>query len=367
LVVFNFIIFYDIVNNLFKIYMNLNPVEWSQAQDILLNLVQALKPLTERIVPTSFFLSRRFVIPSGLAQEDSPSILSRQSIRILSALHSVQKEVEKWIASPPKEACENAEPLEAPPLKEARVPPREAAPLSKQAQKLIQEVQKAIGELASSTYIQSPTEAPLRAALTKLKPNLDQIIDFMAHEKEPEETSAAFLRRAVPRLPGSPIAMKHSSFSVAHPKEDLPLPFPLPEVEKGAALSLSRAIPKGPEKEGRGADPAAPKEILGPPIGEEESALLAPKKKESVKEGRKPSKENPAELKPLKIQAVIEKTPSKENHTKTKVPLKFFEAIALPSAPFTSQTNNLIAPRKKKKRKGFWFKGEEDLEERNNS
>ncbi len=339
-------------------YMNLNPVEWSEAKDLLLSLVQVLTPLTERIVSPSFFLSRRFVLPSALAQEDCPSILSRHPIRILSALHTVQKEVNKWIGAPPERDCENGERAEAPPLKEARVPPREAPSLSKQAQKLIREVQKAIGELASSTYIQSPTEAPLRAALTKLKPNLDQIIDSMAHEKEPEEPPSGSLGRAVLRLPGSRIGTKH--------KEDLPPPFPLLETEKEGAPSLTRAVSKSPEKEGRGADPAAPEEVLGAPIDEEGPVLSALKKKEPVKEGRKPSKENPTELELHKVESEGERL-SKENRTEPKAVLKSLETIALPGAPFISQAKNLTAPRKKKKRKGFWFKGEEDLEERNNS
>lgn len=357
--------------------MNLNPVEWSQAQDLLIKLVQVLTPLTERIVPASFFLSRRFVIPSGLMQDDCPSVPLRHPVRILSALHTVQQEVEKWIGKAPQEIEERKGEVRPPVSRNPNVP-KETPPLSKQAQKLIHEVQKAIGELANSTYIQDPKEAPLREALKKLKPNLDRIIDSMAHEKEPEQAPTAPFRQSIPRTPRDFIFAKSHTFAEVFPKEASARPATVSQPGAAPAKDpvdppIARLVQKGVEKEGRGVEPASPKSIPMPskaapvPISKDEAVSPAPKKKGEVKEGRERPKENSIETKPLKVEAEVDKPGRKEGHSEVKVTPKPFEAITLPGAPFISQAKNLIAPRKKKKRKGFWFKGEEDLEERNNS
>ncbi len=344
--------------------MNLNPVEWSQAQDLLIKLVQVLTPLTERIVPASFFLSRRFVIPSGLMQEDCPSIPLRHPVRILSALHTVQQEVEKWIGKAPQEIEEKKSEVR-PPLSRNENVPKDTPPLSKQAQKLIHEVQKAIGELANSTYIQDPKEAPLREALKKLKPNLDRIIDSMAHEKEPEQAPQVPLRQSIPRTPRDFIFAKPHMFAEILNNEIAARPAP---AKDPVDSPIVRLVQRGGEKEGRGVEPASPKSIPVPtrtapaPISRDEAVSPAPKKKGEVKEGREPSKENSIEAKPLKVETEVDKPSRKEGHTEVKVIPKPFEAITLPGAPFISQAKNLVAPRKKKKRKGFWFKGEEDLE-----
>ena len=161
--------------------MNLNPIEWAQAQDLLVKLVHVLTPLTEKTVPASFFLSRRFVIPASLMQDDFSSGPLRHPVRVLPTLYSVQQQVEQWIAEAPQEA--EARPAAPVPNEEKRTPPKEAPPISKQAQRLIDQVHDAIVILSTSTNMQDPQEAILRRVLAKLKPSLDRIVDSMAREK----------------------------------------------------------------------------------------------------------------------------------------------------------------------------------------
>src|SRR5690554_6472885 len=77
--------------------MNLNPIEWAQAQNLLLKLVQVLSPLTVRPIAPSFFLSRRFFAPPMAPSAD---FFQHHPVKLLSALHEVRKEVEEWIAEP---------------------------------------------------------------------------------------------------------------------------------------------------------------------------------------------------------------------------------------------------------------------------
>lgn len=316
--------------------MKLNPVEWSQAQELLIKLVQVLTPLAERTVPASFFLSRRFVIPSGLIQDDLQPFLLRHPVRLLTTLHSVQKQVEQWIAEPPKE-------VEAGENEKGEPVPRETPPLSKQAQKLIDQVQEAIVKLSTSTYVQDPQEVPLREALKKLKPNLDRIIDSMTHEKEPSSRPKApsHFRHPIP----SPY--REYVFAKLNPSPDRP---------------IARTIQKEVEVEGK-------KRRAESPVIERDE-MTPPHKKRDVKprrgeEGSIQEKEPLSEKVP--VDTAVEKQSHQQGQKEAKVAPKPLETIALAGAPFLSQTKNIVAPRKKKKRKGFWFKGEDPEEDRNNS
>src|SRR3990167_7840762 len=78
--------------------MNLNSVDWSHAQSLLIKLVQVLSPLTVHEIPASVFLNRRFVIPSFYSHENF--FPKRCPVKLLSTLHAVQKEVEEWVSDP---------------------------------------------------------------------------------------------------------------------------------------------------------------------------------------------------------------------------------------------------------------------------
>lgn len=127
----------------------MNSVECSKAQDLLVKLVQALTPLTLKEGPVSFFPTNRFFLP-----------ISKDPILLLSLL---QKEVNHWVGEGS--------------AKEFVEPPKKTLPIASQAKHLIAQVQQAIGKLATSEFMQSPKEAPLKEVLKKLKPNLDQIIN----------------------------------------------------------------------------------------------------------------------------------------------------------------------------------------------
>jgi hypothetical protein len=368
--------------------MNLNPVDWSQAQDLLVKLVQVLTPLTERIVPTSFFLSRRFVIPAGLMQDDQPSIPLRHPVRLLSALHTVQKQVEELIADSPQEPEGEVKKNESRPAVKNENVPKDTPPLSKQAQKLIVQVQDAIGKLATSTYIQDPQEAPLRKALKELKPDLDRIIDLMVQNPELERVPPTSFRHSIPRSPREHLLEKLTAFPTTVPRENRlpaevlsqPASTPVPVIRKEAVHSptqpyvpIPRAVQSIVEKER-----IEPKEATAPAAAlsfeKDETVAPLPKKKDlsekqEVKEGREPNRKSSLEREKHPIDQDMEKQAPVAGKSETKPATKTFEAIALPGAPFISQPKNLVEHKKKKKRRGFWFKGEDDsdADDRNNS
>lgn len=307
--------------------MNLNSLELSKAQSLLLELVWVLSPIAGRAVPISFFLNNRFSPKSG----DSQLTQFRYPVRLITTLHSMQKQVEEWIevngelgtqnaerrtgngellgAAESSEAGERREPGCHPdPLNAERrsqnaklvgeppAPPKaKLPPLSRLAQRLIDQVQDAIGKLCQSTNIKDPKEEPLREALKRLKPELDQIIKSVSHEG------------------------MHSA------DEGLPQvfrPIPRPARENLIKMAISQ-----------------------------EGVLK--KERETISRS---SVESPAPLPQIDGKSSQEK----ESATPRSV-----ERTTLSAAPFVPETRNLTPGQKKKKRKSFWFR--EEKEERNNS
>lgn len=340
--------------------MNMNPVEWSQVREVLIR--QILTPSTERMVLASLFLSRCFVIPSGFMQDDLQPFLLRHPVRLLTTLHSVQKQVEQWIAEPPKEMEAEERPATHLSRSEigARQPfPKETSSLSKQAQKLIDQVQDAIVKLATSTYIQDPQEVPLREALKKLKPNLDRIIDSMTQERErplQPNTLSSFHHP----IPASD--REHVFANLASSTEKRPAPYQSPHSHPIQISSQSIA-------------PAIQKDLNRSPVIEKKEAVIERNKifkkrdvqSERGKEGAIQEKGFLNKKIVLPIDPPIEKQTHQQEQKGAKTAFKPLEAISLPSAPFLSQNKIIIAPRKKKKRKGFWFKGRDLEEDHNNS
>ncbi len=318
-------VFYDIVNNLFRKFMNLNPTEWSRAQDLLVKLVHALTPLTVKEVPASLFLTRRFFIPSDWMPDSADSPLLKQPIRLLTTLHSVQEQVEKWIGEAPQSS------------REVESGKKQAAPLSRQAEKLIAEVQEAIGKLSTSSFTKDPQEAPLREALKKLKPDLDRLIEAVSHDQEsapiPEASKSPF-RHPLPRSSREEMVKKLLSLSEEKraPKERTSS---LQEGEKNLESNTSYEKIAPIKKEGEGT--AQEKKVVKIPLIKESKAPL------------------------LDLEKGIEKASET-----LRVSPRPVEITSLPGAPIVPQTKELApAPRKKKKRKGFWFK--EEGEERDRS
>lgn len=367
--------------------MNLNPVEWSQAQDLLVKLVQVLTPLTLRTVPASFFLNRRFFIPPSVLQEDFQATSLKHPVRLLTTLHSVQKEVERWIGEvsteePPAE--NQVRPLPRNELKRiekeaVRSAPKEAPPLSTQAKKLIVQVQDAISKLATSTNIQDPKETPLRETLRKLKPNLDRIIEAVQNDKEkiPDLERADAIRPMVPRSSREELIRKLSSVPIAEPRhEELPEHRPIPTAQslrQKQVSEIAKDFKKDLEKE-RVDEPvihAAPFPAVRPKNGPifRFGPTLPQKEAEEIQtatpiQHKGGVKKSSTESKPVPL-VIPTEHPQQGHKVETKVTPRPVEITSLPGAPFVAETKRLIVSPKKKKRKGFWFKGEE--EDRNNS
>ena len=271
--------------------MNLNPVEWAKAQDLLTRLVAALAPLTLtlhlKIVPASLFLKNRFTIPPSEAQDGlSPSPI-RQPVRILKAL---QREVEELMLElPPQEEGEGIQPaaVTAPEgqLEKPVSHPEEhrlaaqAQKLPVQAQKLIAQVQEAIGELANSTYLQAPQSTPLRIVLNKLRPGLDRIIASIAQSLEFAPPS---IRPAIPRSMREEIVLQSTKCEPERPPSRLPHPSaPLLLRKKKPLLATSQKVDWPPEKKkGVGMEAEVQPSASRPGSGKEEKLL--PKRVESI-------------------------------------------------------------------------------------
>ncbi len=272
--------------------MGLNPVLWSQAQDLLLKLVYILKPLADPAAPVPSLLNQRFYIPPK-NEESHPF---QHAVRILSTLHSVQKQVEEWIGQEP--------------VTEAPQPSKTAVPLPKQAQKLILQVQDAITKLCSSTNMRNPEETPLRQSLKYLKPGLDRIIQAVTQD-----------------------GMHSASDSLPQPFR-----FPLPQSSRQELIRKLISFPEHKIKE----DP--------------KSSL------EKIAEMR----ERGGEAHPQKPQPLVKAIATLiKQEGDIPLPPKT-ERTSIPAAPFTPETRSLSPTRKKKKRKGFWFRDKEE-EERDNS
>jgi len=304
-------------------------IEWP---NLLLKLVHALKPLVEPPVSNSSFLNQRFFIPPPATHEDFPTLSSRQP-RLLKILQSVQKEVEEFIGENSVETP--SVPLNSP-VEEAQ-----NQPLSKQAQKLIEQVQDAIKNLSSSTQIKNPEEAPLRATLTHLKPSLDQIIHRVTHEgmHSGGDNPPPPFRFSVPSSPRDPLIKKFISF-------------PQRDAEPAAAPKKSVEAP---------VERRAVKIAAAPPSREE-----TVEKRASPQEATTAEKAREPQIAPLSGSPFILKEKPKEKQSslshgenEKRVPPPV-ERTTLPGAPFTPETRSLTPLRKKKKRKGFWFREEED-------
>ncbi|MBX7065846.1 MAG: hypothetical protein K1X28_01315 [Parachlamydiales bacterium] len=357
--------------------MDLNPVDWNQAQNLLIKLVQALSPLAVRPVAPSIFLSRRFFVPPP--SYPTADFFQRHPVKLL---HEVQKEVEKLIAEPSKteetphrvavvEKAVQAEPKSKPektpakessPVKEKALVQQPSAPsvekpvpLVRQAKELIHQVQEAIGKLANSTYMQEPTEAPLREVLKKLKPSLDRILDAVVLPQEKPDPVHPF-RHALPIPVRQEIIKKLHTF-----KEEKPVP-------------PARGIPKAVENSDsskpiirQNSEPGHPKTKT--PV--EKASVSLPQIEEIERQLMKPAKKTKAEKVPEKVVERRNDQPVNKKEelpqSQSAMPLERKEQIVkqepkplhLPIAPLLFEPKRTDAARKKKKRKGFWFKEEE--------
>jgi hypothetical protein len=316
--------------------MKMNRVEMLKAQDLLVQLVQIFEPLAKKEAPSISFLNQRFFIPPN---EDSPMLRLRHPVSLLkTTLDSAQEQIAEWIEQlPADKATEISEkptaPKEAPAPKKGEAPQptlseKQKPPLSLQAQKLIVQVRDAIVTLCTSSNIVDPKAAPLREALIRIKPLIDEIIKAVSQEgmhSGDDEPNPHF------RLPVPQTAREHLF------KKHIPTPQIEPKAREEAPKPIrAEQIKRAPQQE-RKADETTP---APRPLPEQEAKPL---------------------VSPAKIPQGLEKIPIPQEQN----PLpRALDRLILPGAPFHPETRALSPSRKKKKRKGFWFRDEDDKEKR---
>lgn len=342
--------------------MNLNPVDWTKAQDLLLKLVQVLTPMTDREVPISFFLNKRFIHPPELQN----SISFRHPVRVLTLLKKQVEELigEETVFKPSKESPKSKESVgeraKITPTSEQTSPPsapskRELAPLSvsKQAKELVRQVQHAIFNLCNSNNIKDPKEAPLREALKFLKPELDRIIRRIAEEGEVEidEEPSLSTRITIPSSQREQVIKKsilreeiRKSSQANEEKMGAKKAKPPIESQRSEAMFI-------PEKN------LHSNEIKKQKVDPSQILQKEEKKEPSLSKNNPPAKIDRETMLPQLEESAISKQDLKVPRT--------IERTSLPLVPFMPDSRNLTPARKKKKRKGFWFRDDED--DRNNS
>jgi len=173
--------------------IDINRIDFLKTQELLLKLIQALLPLTEKTESLSSLLQQRFWPVDA-------HFYARHSIHPIKTLYSVQADVEKALtqASPEKPKLsqhlqqelpvsqkkrESSLPQPSNPAKEQPEDSLPKLPLALRAQRLINEVQDAIAKLCDSTYIKNPKEKPLLQTLQRLKPQIDEIVKEIASKE----------------------------------------------------------------------------------------------------------------------------------------------------------------------------------------
>lgn len=291
--------------------MELNPIEWSEAQKLLLKLVEALTPLVEEQTEAKsiFSLNKRLFIPPEKTLSEEQHFQ-----RSVTLLHAVQKEVTEWVElepsfSLPKKKEEKTTTV-LPEKKESEVP------LPKQAQKLIQQVQLTISKLCTSENFKKPQEEPLKEALKRLKPSLDKLIEKVTLGEQ--------------FLPSKEVVQT-------------PFKYPVPLPERERLVKQVYVVKKDPEVKARGASREFLPKEEELPVKSENRAKTAP------------SSEKPKERKEIPHSFIP------QQGKKEFIPT--FERTTLPINPMIPNPRNPTASSKsKKKRKGFWFTKDDEKE-----
>ena len=345
--------------------MNLNPAEWTRAQELLLRLVDVLGPIAQK--QNSLFGTQRLFFPfshSSLFTDAGPI---RFGARLLTDLTDAKKEVEEWIGKLPIHAAEeaieptaetNSKPFSSPAetsnveksgvaptalspskkeldsslikeLRKSSSTPEKNSPVETQAQKLVEQVRSAILSLSSSSFLVDPKAGPLRDALKRLKPLIDQLIDAVSQEG---------MHLAGDGLPQA------ARFKAAPSERETLLkrliPFPqenreTQENRRSASSHSPRLIDLQTERgEGAGKKPDthSSKTYSTPPYS------LLDRPKEKTAEAEKPHFDRNG------------------------------ERTSIPAAPYLSSTSASLSSRKpKKKRKSFWLREDEASQKRDDT
>jgi|GEM_PF-4318946 len=197
--------------------MEIKQGDWILAQGLLVLLAQTLsaKGGAAESLPgfaaMALLADRAFKKPVPCASERFP-----RKVQLLPTLLVAQKQMECWIETiPAEEKAQDGNPAERPQINQPpaakekaapRVAPRTLAPavpggesVSIKAGKLIEEVRLAIQTLSTSSFLSDPKPVPIRAALAKLKPLVDEFIEALSEscaDSREERDPAPFKERA---------------------------------------------------------------------------------------------------------------------------------------------------------------------------
>jgi hypothetical protein len=338
--------------------MNLSPVEWSQAQSLLLKLVHVLTPLTLRTIPASF-LNRHFFIPFSSTKGDFEACSLKNPVRLMTTLHSVQKEVDRWVEEnsyleEPQAESKTARLSKGDLIfanREVREVPKETLPISKQAQRLISQVQDAIATLSCSSFIRNPDKTNLKETLKKLKPHLDRIIESVEQDKNqiPKTATQNSFRFPTARSHREDFFLKQNDLS------GLDKDFQNPIFKKNRCLDLEKEN-LGIDLESRGESKSFP-----PNVFEISNRPFPRMQKEEERRNISKKEKTNHDSQEAKTLSSIQQS---ETNQELKTYLKPLEAISLPGAPFIPEVRRLNFVRKKKKGKDLWSNKEEDDQKR---
>lgn len=202
--------------------------EWKKAKELFVQLSQAFNPKTLNQKPILALGEGEGPImlsASPISEEILRKIFKRRpsteqfshTVRLLPTLQSAQKQMNLWIEMLPDESGKTSKnsffyKLESP-VKQRVDPSLKAKSerenihvqsqhksigseeFSQKANRFLIEVRLAIQSLSTSSYLSNPQPGPLRSALTKLKPLVDEMIDSLSKPGHPadvekqEETS----------------------------------------------------------------------------------------------------------------------------------------------------------------------------------
>lgn len=352
--------------------MDLNFVDLGDVRHLLVELARALSPLANPTssAANSLFLTRRFTPP-----EDLPTALyQRHPVQVLVKLHEVQEEVQKWVgASEPEEQAQilakeskekipekelkpqtKAASFEHPQLRAGLRKDASISPLVREAKQLIHQVQGAIARLSSSSLIQQSDETILRDALKKLKPGLDRIIQAIAEvqQKSPEEKGKLREEKNMPSIP-VPMRQKLVIQKLRELREEKTQP---EEIEKDKPVKravFSLDLQQNEVFEEKKGAVFNEREQIELPSKNAKGHRLKRSAQETVRIDKKTNVET-------QIEQIVTKKTSEERQPTQRNTHSEIKPVALPISPLIFEPKKPSLLRKKKKRKGFWFKEEEE-------
>jgi hypothetical protein len=309
--------------------MDIQPTEWSRAQELLVRLVQVLTPIVQQGSGEgiSSFSRSLFVPPEPLATFPF-------SVRLLKVLTQAQSQMSQWI----EEAKEESAPQQKSPLVPAPSPKREVpfAPIFSQkpaqgrAKELIIQVRQAIRTLATFSTVENPKPPPFREVMRKLKPLIDDLIETVGKtDMHSSDDWASPNRKAVP-IP-------------ARQEQIFPKRIPLPFRGNSGRDNAPKKEPSSPPIQKRGEKPWK-EEVRLTPQATPRARAITPEPSLPV-----------TSLRP---------GPSQSEERKPSVSAPHFDRISLPGVPYFHPSPSHTPVKGKKKKKDFLHREDEDEDEK---